>query len=45
LKFTEFKVGYHERSLAGIAAPQANAPVDLDADYGAVVDAITSRLQ
>ncbi|MEY2425447.1 MAG: hypothetical protein QOI61_1019, partial [Actinomycetota bacterium] len=27
------------------AAPQANAPVNLDADYGAVVDAITSHLQ
>jgi threonine synthase len=45
LKFTEFKVGYHERSLAGIEAPQANAPVNLAPDYGAVVDAITSRLQ
>jgi threonine synthase len=44
LKFTEFKVGYHEKSIAGIEAPQANAPVNLDADYGAVVDAINSRL-
>ncbi|MEY2469648.1 MAG: threonine synthase [Actinomycetota bacterium] len=44
LKFTEFKVGYHEHTLAGIAAPQANAPVDLDADYGAVVDAINKNL-
>ena len=44
LKFTEFKVGYHERSLAGIAAPQANTPVNLPPDYGAVVDAINKNL-
>ena len=45
LKFTEFKVGYHERSLPGIEAVQANAPVNLDPDYGAVVDAINARLR
>jgi threonine synthase len=44
LKFTEFKVGYHERTLAGIAAPQANTPVNLPPDYGAVVDAINKNL-
>lgn len=45
LKFTEFKVGYHERSLEGVAAPQANAPVNLEADFGKVVDAINAHHQ
>ena len=43
LKFTEFKVGYHEGRLDGIASRTANAPVDLPADFGRVVDAIASR--
>jgi threonine synthase len=43
LKFTEFKVRYHERALPGIAAPYANRPVELPDDYEAVrraVDAV-----
>jgi len=43
LKFTEFKVRYHERALPGIAAPYANRPVELPDDYDAVrraVDAV-----
>jgi threonine synthase len=43
LKFTDFKVGYHERSLPGATSPLANRPVELSADYGRVVDAITAR--
>lgn len=43
LKFTEFKVGYHEGSIAGITSSQANKPVDLPADFGAVVDAMTKH--
>jgi threonine synthase len=44
LKFTEFKVGYHEGSIAGISSSQANKPVDLPADFGAVVDAMNKFL-
>jgi threonine synthase len=40
LKFTEFKVRYHERQLPGIDATLANPPVYLPPDYGKVVDAI-----
>ena len=43
LKFTEFKVRYHERALPGIEAPYANRPVELPDDYDAVrraVDAV-----
>jgi threonine synthase len=44
LKFSEFKVGYHERRLAGLSATQANPPVELPAEYGKVVDAIDQRV-
>ena len=40
LKFTEFKVGYHEQRLAGIAATRANAPVVLPPDVERVASAI-----
>jgi threonine synthase len=40
LKFTEFKVRYHERALEGVAAPYANRPVELPNDYDAVRRAI-----
>ncbi len=40
LKFTEFKVGYHERALAGLSCAGANRPIELPADYGKVVDAL-----
>jgi threonine synthase len=36
LKFTDFKVGYHARSLAGIASRYANPPLELPNDYDAV---------
>ncbi|MFN8635159.1 MAG: threonine synthase [Chloroflexota bacterium] len=36
LKFPEFKIGYHQGSLEGIAATYANQPVLLPADYEAV---------
>ncbi|MCC6646928.1 MAG: threonine synthase [Polyangiaceae bacterium] len=42
LKFTEFKVGYHERALPGLSSARANAPVVLPPDYGKVVDAIVA---
>ncbi len=36
LKFSEFKVGYHEGALADVAARHRNLPVELPADAGAV---------
>ncbi len=44
LKFTEFKVGYHEGSLPGISSAQRNPPVLLAPDFGAVVDVVHRRL-
>jgi threonine synthase len=41
LKFTEFKVQYHEGKLPGIDAKYANPPQYLPPDYGKVVDAIS----
>jgi threonine synthase len=43
LKFTEFKVRYHDRSIPGVEASFANPPVHLPAKYGDVVDAIQKR--
>jgi threonine synthase len=40
LKFTEFKVRYHERALPGIHPALANPPIELPADYERVVEAI-----
>jgi len=43
LKFTEFKVKYHEGKVEGVTSNLANPPVMLDADFGQVVDAINKR--
>jgi len=40
LKFTGFKVGYHEGAQAGVEARHANPPLELPADVGAVKRAI-----
>jgi threonine synthase len=43
LKFTEFKVKYHEQTLPEVTARQANPPVMLDANYDQVAAAIARR--
>lgn len=43
LKFTEFKVRYHDRLIEGVSGQQSNPAVFLPADFGQVVDAITKR--
>ncbi|HXS18689.1 MAG TPA: pyridoxal-phosphate dependent enzyme, partial [Polyangiaceae bacterium] len=43
LKFTEFKVRYHEGTIDGVVSNHANQAVMLPADYGQVVDALTRR--
>jgi threonine synthase len=43
LKFSDFKVGYHERRLAGISSALPNPPVQLPATIGAVRDAVAAR--
>ncbi|HEX9296402.1 MAG TPA: threonine synthase [Polyangiaceae bacterium] len=43
LKFTEFKVRYHERSLSGLSCTHANPPVHLPADFDKVVEAIETH--
>lgn len=40
LKFTDFKVGYHAGTLAGVDSTWANRPLDLPNDYDAVRRAI-----
>lgn len=40
LKFTEFKVRYHDKALPGIASTYANPPLELPPDYARVRAAI-----
>jgi threonine synthase len=44
LKFTGFKVGYHDGSLEQVAARHANPPLELPADASRVRRAINERL-
>jgi threonine synthase len=44
LKFTRFKVGYHDEALPGVASRFANPPLELPADVSAVADAIDREL-
>ncbi|MGC9348075.1 MAG: threonine synthase [Anaerolineae bacterium] len=45
LKFTGFKVGYHEGTLDDVIARHRNPPVELPADYDAVQRAIDQAIQ
>jgi threonine synthase len=45
LKFSDFKIAYHESRLEGITSAHANPPVSLPPSYNAVMDAINGRLQ
>ena len=40
LKFTNFKVGYHDQTLDSVVARHANPPLELPASYDAVSKAI-----
>ncbi|MDH4207951.1 MAG: threonine synthase, partial [Anaerolineae bacterium] len=44
LKFTDFKVGYHEDMLDEVQALHSNPPVELPAKLGAVSEAIARAL-
>jgi threonine synthase len=41
LKFTEWKLGYHEGTLAGVTSGLANKPLELPADVEAVARALS----
>jgi threonine synthase len=44
LKFTEFKVRYHERKIEGLESRYANTPIELPDDLGAVQEAVEKKL-
>jgi len=44
LKFPEFKIGYHENTLAEIESKHANSPIELDPDYDAIRRVIDRRI-
>jgi len=45
LKFSEFKIGYHEKTLQGIKSKYANQPITVKDDSDAVRDVIEKRLK
>jgi threonine synthase len=45
LKFTEFKVRYHERALPGVSSALANAPVMVSADYDRILELLEGHAQ
>jgi threonine synthase len=45
LKFSEFKIGYHEGTLSDVVARHRNPPVELPADAGAVKAELSKWLQ
>jgi len=44
LKFSEFKVGYHEKTLEGIKSLHANQPINVRPDAGMVRDVLEKEL-
>ena len=44
LKFVDFKVDYHNDSLADVTAQLGNKPVELPGDYESVVSALALEL-
>lgn len=44
LKFSEFKVGYHEGALQGVDSRYANRPIELAADVNTVSEALEKEL-
>jgi threonine synthase len=45
LKFTDFKVGYHDRVLKEVVACYDNPPLELPADYRTVKEALARELE
>ncbi|SVC12839.1 uncharacterized protein METZ01_LOCUS265693, partial [marine metagenome] len=45
LKFTDFKLGYHEEQLEEVSYAHSQKPVDLPPDYDAVARLLEERLQ
>ncbi len=44
LKFTDFKIKYHQQQIEGINARYANMPIDLSPDIGKIKETIFKRL-
>jgi threonine synthase len=44
LKFTRFKVDYHDKALSGVTARHANPPIELPADVRAIRGAIEAAI-
>ena len=44
LKFSEFKVGYHEKRLDGVSSKYANMPIELEASADKVREVLEREL-
>jgi len=45
LKFTEFKLKYHQSQLEGVTSRLANLPIELPADYATVRDRVLREVE
>jgi threonine synthase len=45
LKFSEFKVGYHDNTLSDVKSTYANRPIELKPDVGKVLEVLESEIE
>ncbi len=45
LKFTQFKIRYHENEIAGVESKYPNTPIDLPSDFEAVKSSVFKELE
>jgi threonine synthase len=45
LKFVDFKLKYHEMRIEGVESRYPNPPIELDAQYGLVRDAMLREIE
>ncbi|MBK49656.1 MAG: threonine synthase, partial [Chloroflexi bacterium] len=44
LKFTDFKSGYHDRSLSGINIQLDNSPIEVSSDYKTLLNTVNDNI-
>lgn len=44
LKFTDSKVRYHSKDIEGFASSYANPPIQVEDDFGKVMDVLKGKL-
>ena len=44
LKFTDFKSGYHERTIEGINIQLDNSPIEVSSDYKTLLNTVNNNI-